>query len=140
MKLYTHLNFGGNCEEAFQAYAASLRAELSLQRFGETPGCEDMPASQKDKVMHARLQKGNAVLMASDNHPDHPYEGVKGCSVALTLDEVEEADRIFNELAQGGTVIMPMQETFFATRFAQLRDRFGINWMIMRERPAAGDR
>ena len=112
-------------------YAASLRAELAvLQRFGETPGCEDMPASQKDKVMHVRLQKGDAVLMASDNHPDHPYDGVKGCSVALSIDEVDEADRIFNELAQGGTVVMPMQETFWAKRFGMLTDRFGVPWMI----------
>lgn len=61
---------------------------MVLQRFGDTPGCEGMPAAHKDKVMHVRLQKGEAVLMASD-HPDHPYDGVKGCSVALSVDEVE---------------------------------------------------
>jgi PhnB protein len=131
MQINAYLVFNGNCEEAFRFYAASLRAELAvLQRFGETPGCEDMPASQKDKVMHVRLQKGDAVLMASDNHPDHPYDCVKGCSVALSVDEVDEADRIFNELAQGGTVVMPMQETFWAKRFGMLTDRFGVPWMI----------
>jgi PhnB protein len=130
MQINAYLIFNGNCEEAFRFYAASLHAELSLTRFGEAPGCEDMPPSQKDKVMHVRLQKGEAVLMASDNHPDHPYDGVKGCSVALSVDEVEEADRIFNELAQGGTVVMPMQETFWAKRFGMLTDRFGVPWMI----------
>ena len=80
--------------------------------------------------MHVRLQKGEAVLMASDNHPDHPYDGLKGCSVALSVDEVEEADRIFKELAKGGTVVMPMQETFWAKRFGMLTDRFGVPWMI----------
>jgi len=130
MQLNAYLIFNGNCEEAFRFYAASLRAELSLTRFGEAPGCEGMPASQKDKVMHVRLQKGEAVLMASDNHPDHPYDGVKGCSVALSVDEVEEADRIFNELAKGGAVVMAMQETFWAKRFGMLTDRFGVPWMI----------
>ena len=130
MQINAYLIFNGNCEEAFRFYAESLHAELSLQRFGETPGCEDMPASHKDKVMHVRLQKGDAVLMASDNHPDHPYEGLKGCSVAVSVDEVEEAERIFNALAQGGTVVMPMQETFWAKRFGMLTDRFGVPWMI----------
>lgn len=130
MQINAYLIFNGNCEEAFRFYAESLHAELSLQRFGETPGCEDMPASHKDKVMHVRLQKGDAVLMASDNHPDHPYEGLKGCSVAVSVDEVEEAERIFNALAQGGTVVMPMQETFWARRFGMLTDRFGVPWMI----------
>ena len=130
MQINAYLIFNGNCEEAFRSYAASLSAELSVQRFGETPGCEDMPAAQKEKVMHARLQKGGAVLMASDNHPDHPYDGMTGCSVALSVDEVEEAERIFNELAQGGTVVMPMQETFWAQRFGMLTDRFGVPWMI----------
>jgi PhnB protein len=130
MQINAYLIFNGNCEEAFRFYATSLRAELSVQHFADTPGCEGMPASHKDKVMHARLQKGDAVLMASDNHPDHPYEGMKGCSVALGVDEVEEAERIFNELAQGGTVVMPMQETFWAKRFGMLTDRFGVPWMV----------
>ena len=130
MQINAYLIFNGNCEEAFRFYAGSLHAELSLQRFGETPGCEDMPASHKDKVMHVRLQKGDAVLMASDSHPDHPYEGLKGCSVAVSVDEVEEAERIFNALAQSGTVVMPMQETFWAKRFGMLTDRFGVPWMI----------
>ena len=131
MQINAYLIFNGNCEEAFTFYARCLRAELVvLQRFGETPGCEGMPASQRDKVMHVRLQAGNQVLMASDNHPDHPYDGVKGCSIALSVDQADEADRIFNELSQGGVVVMPMQETFWAERFGMLTDRFGVPWMV----------
>ena len=115
-----YLTFNGNCEEAFSFYARACAASCLLQRFGETPGCEGMPASQHDKIMHVRLQIGDAVLMASDNHPDHPYEGIKGCSIALSVDQADEADRIFNELAQGGMVVMPMQETFWAKRFGML--------------------
>ena len=102
MQLNPYLTFNGNCEEAFNFYAKCLRGELALlQRFGDTPGCEDMPASHRDKIMHVRLQLGDQVLMASDNHPDHPFEGIKGCSIALSVDQPDEADRIFNELAQG---------------------------------------
>ena len=131
MQINPYLVFNGNCEEAFNFYARCLRGELvSVQRFGDTPGCENMPASHRDKIMHVRLQAGDQVLMASDNHPAHPYEGVKGCSIALSVDQAEEADRIFDELSQGGTVVMPMQETFWAKRFGMLNDRFGVPWMI----------
>lgn len=131
MQINAYLVFNGNCEEAFRFYASCLRAELPvLQRFGDTPGCEGMPASQRDKIMHVRLQAGDQVLMASDNHPEHPYDGVKGCSIALSVDEAREAERIFDELSQGGSVIMPMQETFWAKRFGMLTDRFGVPWMI----------
>lgn len=131
MQINPYLVFNGNCEEAFRFYANCLRAELAvLQRFGDTPGCEGLPAAQRDKIMHVRLQAGDQVLMASDNHPDHPYDGIKGCSIALSVDQADEADRIFNELSQGGTVVMPMQETFWAKRFGMLTDRFGVPWMI----------
>ncbi|HJW47014.1 MAG TPA: VOC family protein [Lysobacter sp.] len=131
MQLNPYLTFNGNCEEAFNFYAKCLRGELALvQRFGDTPGCEGMPASHRDKIMHVRLQLGDQVLMASDNHPDHPFEGIKGCSIALSVDQADEADRIFNELAQGGVVAMPMQETFWAKRFGMVNDRFGVPWMI----------
>jgi len=131
MQLNPYLTFNGNCEEAFNFYAKCLRGELALvQRFGDTPGCEGMPASYRDKIMHVRLQLGDQVLMASDNHPDHPFDGIKGCSIALSVDQADEADRIFNELAQGGVVVMPMQETFWAKRFGMVNDRFGVPWMI----------
>ena len=131
MHINAYLVFNGNCEEAFKFYAQCLRAELAmLQRFGDTPGCEDLPASVRDKIMHVRLQAGDQVLMASDNHPDHPYEGIKGCSIALAVEREDEAERIFGELAHGGTVTMPMQETFWAKRFGMLTDRFGVPWMI----------
>lgn len=131
MQINPYLVFNGDCEAAFTFYARCLRTELvMLQRFGDTPGCDDMPASYKDKIMHVRLQAGDQALMGSDNHPDHPYGGIKGCSIALSVDEAEEAERIFAELSQGGNVTMPMQEMFWAKRFGMLTDRFGVPWMI----------
>ena len=131
MQINPYLVFDGTCEDAFRLYARCLGVDApEFRRFGDTPGCEDMPAAHRDKVMHVRLQAGDQVLMGSDNHPDHPYEGIKGCSIALSVDRPEEADRIFDALAQGGTVIMPMQETFWAQRFGMLTDRFGVPWMV----------
>ena len=79
--------------------------------------------------MHARLTVGDAVLMASDAPPEH-YKAPQGFSVNLQIDPVAEAERVFNELSAGGNVTMPIQPTFWATRFAMFTDRFGIAWMI----------
>lgn len=131
MKLNAYLTLDGTCEEAFRFYAQCLRGQLTaLHRFGETPGCEQMPASHRDKVMHVRLEIGDQVLMGSDNPPGMPYEGVRNSSLALSVPQVEEAARIFSELAEGGAVIMPMQETFWARSFGMVNDRFGVPWLI----------
>ena len=85
--------------------------------------------------MHARLVVGDKVLMGSDAPPEH-YEGPKGFSVSLTINDLADAERIFHALAENGTVRMPLQETFWAVRFGMLVDRFGIPWMVNCERPA----
>lgn len=89
-----------------------------------------MPATHRDKIMHVRLEIGDQVLMDSDNHPEMPYEGVRNSSLALSVPQVEEATRIFSELAEGGAVVMPMQETFWAKSFGMVNDRFGVPWLI----------
>jgi len=76
------------------------------------------------------------VLMGSDNHPAQPYEGVKGCSVSLSVDSIKEAERIFAALSDGGQVTMPLAQTFWAVRFGMLVDRFGVPWMINCEKDA----
>jgi len=80
-------------------------------------------------VMHARLIVGDEVLMGSDAPPDR-YEPMKGITVTLGVDEPADAERIFSALAEGGTVQMPIQQTFWAARFGMLTDRFGTPWMI----------
>ena len=89
-----------------------------------------------DKIMHARLSIGDQVLMASDAPPDRSDGAMKGFSVSLKLDSAAEAERIFEALAQGGTVKMPIQQTFWAIRFGMLVDRFGTPWMVNCEQPA----
>ncbi|MEL1265773.1 VOC family protein [Pseudoxanthomonas putridarboris] len=137
MNVNPYLVFDGDCEAAFTFYAKATGGELGpLMRFGESPGCEDMPASHKDKIMHTYVTFGQTVLMGSDNHPDYPYEGVKGCSVALAVGSVAEAERVFAALSEGGQVTMPLDQTFWAVRFGMLVDRFGVPWMVNCEKDA----
>jgi PhnB protein len=98
--------------------------------FGDTPACEHVPSDHRHKIMHARLEAGDQVLMGSDTTPPHPYEGVKGSSVAIQVKDPAEAERVFHALADGGTVTLPIQQTFWAVRFGMLVDRFGVPWMV----------
>jgi PhnB protein len=131
MKINAYLTFDGQCEAAFKFYAQCLGGTLeAMFTFGDTPAAGDVPEGLRDKIMHARLVVGDQVLMASDNHPECPYEGIKGCSVSLNVDNIAEAERIFSALGEQGRVEMPLQQTFWAARFGMLVDRFGVPWMI----------
>lgn len=131
MQIHPYLHFEGTCEEAFRFYARCLGGEIAfLMRYSEAP----MPADQKkpemaDKVIHARLVAESAVLLGSDAPPNF-REKPQGFTVCISVDEPAEADRVFGALAEGGTVRMPIAETFWARRFGMLVDRFGTPWMI----------
>jgi PhnB protein len=128
-----YLNFDGNCKQAMTFYQKCLGAELQLMPFSEAP-C-DMPGDAKDRIMHARLRKGSAVLMASDTMPGHPFKQGNNFSINIACDSVEEIDKFFAALGEKGTVIMTLQETFWAARFGMLTDQFGIGWMFNFEKP-----
>jgi PhnB protein len=131
MQWNPYLSFNGQCEAAFKFYERCLGGKIvAMIPFGDTPAVEHVPADSRGKIMHARLIVGSQVLMGSDCHPGHPYEGVKGCSVAVQVDTPDEAERVFNALAQNGTVVMPLQQTFWAIRFGMLSDQFGVPWLI----------
>lgn len=139
MQLSTYLIFDGNCRDAFEFYQRCFDANLeAVSTYAEMPASEDMeiPAEASNLVMHARLRIGGQLLMASDNAPfcPAPYEGIKGASIAVGVDSVQEAERLFNALADNGTVQMPLEETFWAHRFGMLVDRFGVAWMINYEK------
>ena len=132
-----YLNFNGDCKEAMELYARVLGGKLDIQTFGESPMASQVGPSMKDLVIHARLSIGDAVLMASDA-PADKYQRPQGTFVSINVDGAADADRIFNALAEGGSVDMPIQETFWATRFGMLVDQFGIPWMVnCEERSAA---
>lgn len=136
MKVNTYLNFGGNCAEAFKFYEQHLGAKiLSLTTMDQMPpGGPPIAAELNDKVMHARLAIGDTFVMASDVPPDR-FQPIRSVYLCLAVESDAEAERVYALLKEGGEVFMPMQETFFATRFAQLRDRFGVSWMLISEKP-----
>jgi PhnB protein len=126
--LNPYLAFNGNCREAMTFYKEALNGELNIQTFGESP--LDVPPEHKDKVMHATLTFGDAILMASDGMPGQ--EVTFGNSVALSIAALEEAEgeKIFNNLSEGGTVTMPWEKTFWDAKFGMCTDKFGIDWMV----------
>jgi PhnB protein len=135
MKLHTYLNDGGNCAEAFRFYEQHLGGKiLSMMTHGEAPGPSNVPPEWKDAVLYANIEIGGAEVMASDIPPDR-FKPMRSAYLSLGVDSDEEAERIYALLTDGGDIFMPMQETFFATRFGQLRDKFGASWMIIHERP-----
>jgi PhnB protein len=130
MRLDIYLNYPGNCEQAFRFYEKELRGKIStMMRHGDMPDSK-VPADWKQAILHARLEIGNAVLMGADIPSAQP---MRSAYVTLTVDSVEEAERVYRVLSEGGEIFMKMEQTFFAKRFAMLRDRFGTSWMLLCE-------
>ena len=135
MQLHTYLNYGGNCEQAFKFYEKHLGGTITmLMRHGEQPDASKVPEEWKNAVLHARMDLGGTELLGADIPPDR-FQPIRSAYLTLTLDSDAEADRMFALLTDGGQVFMPMQDTFFASRFAMLRDRFGTSWMLLRLKP-----
>src|SRR5262249_46911262 len=130
MKLNPYLIFNGQCEAAFRLYEQCLGGKIVAKfTYGETPSAERVSRESRDRIMHVCLQVGDAVLMGSDSPPEM-YEERNGNYVSLSVEDTAEAERIYHAFADGGSVRMPIQETFWAARFAMLVDRFGTPWMI----------
>lgn len=136
MQLSPYLFFNGQCEEAFKFYSRVLGGKIDgMLTHAGTPAEQQVPAEWRDKILHARMIVGDAALMASDAPPGS-YEQPKGFSVSFQVKEPAEAERIFQALAEDGTVQMPFQQTFWSVGFGMLVDRFGIPWMINCEQAA----
>ena len=132
MRLNIYLNYPGNCEQAFRFYEKHLGGRItSLERHGEQPDSRNLPAEWNGKILHARIEIGETILMGADIPESQP---MRSAYLTLTLDSAEEAERIYGLLSDGGQVFMKMEETFFASRFAMLRDQFGTSWMLLQER------
>ena len=135
MKLNTYVNFAGKCAETFHFYEEHLGGKIGMMMTnGQAPDQSRVNPEWKEAVLHARISIGDTDLMGADIPDAQP---MRSAYLSLAVQSDAEAERIFSALSDGGEVFMPLQETFFATRFAQLRDRFGINWMVIHERPMA---
>lgn len=134
-ELHPYLNFDGQTEAAMRFYAEALGGQLHVMRMSDSP----MPVApeHKDRVMHATLQTDKIRLMASDTMPGQPVPaGGGGMHLSLNFSSKEEQDRVWNALANGATVTMPLADQFFG-RFGVLTDRFGMSWMLhYAEQPA----
>ena len=135
MKMRTYLNYGGNCAEAFKFYEQHLGAKIGMMMtHGQMPDPSGVTPEWRKAILHAQITIGDTEIMASDVPPER-FERMRSVYLALGVDSDEEAERIYKLLAEGGEIYMPMEETFFATRYGQLRDKFGTSWMILHERP-----
>lgn len=133
MKMSTYINFRGNCAEAFRYYEKHLGAKVGMvMTHQDLPGPGGVGPDWKDKVLHAQVSIGNAELSAADIPNAEP---MRSAYLTLNVDSDQEAERIYSALSDGGQPLMRMEETFFASRFGQVRDQYGINWMILHERP-----
>jgi len=133
MKLYTYVNYAGKCQEAFRFYEQHLGGTITMMmNHGQSPNANDGPPHWKDAILHARMNVGETVLMGADIPHAQP---MRSAYLSLLVDSIAEAERVYAALSDGGEIFIPMQENFFAVRFAQLRDRFGTSWMILFERP-----
>jgi len=135
MQISTYLTFDGQARDAFTFYQQVLGGALETMTFAQAPEPEHFPAEYRDRVMHTCLTLEDHCLMASDTLPGEfcggaSYEGIKGCSISLHPESVAEGERLFNALAEGGQIVMPMEKTFWAERFGMLTDRFGVSWMV----------
>jgi PhnB protein len=130
MQINPYLYFNGKCEEAFRFYELILNGKIEfIMRYDESPMADKTPPELSKYVTHATLRFGNSVVMGADA-PAQRYTKPQGFSVSINLTHVSEAERIFKELSAGGTVVMPLEKTFWAERFGMFTDRFGTPWMI----------
>ena len=137
MKLYTYLNYGGNCRQAFEFYAEHLGGKLTmLATHGGQPDSSEVPPGWRDAVLHARIEMGATTILGADIPPER-FQPMRSAYLSLLVDSIDEAERLYALLSEGGQIFMPMEETFFAHRFAMLRDRFGTSWMLLHERAMA---
>jgi len=130
MEMTAYLSFKGDCEAAFKFYERCLGAEPgAIFRYAGSPIAHHVPADWSDKVMHGSVTVGGQVIMAADVAPEQ-YEEPKGFSLSLQMKNVEDAERIFRDLATEGRVVLSLEKTFWAERFGMVVDRFGIPWLI----------
>jgi PhnB protein len=133
MRMNTYVNFRGNCAEAFRYYEKHLAAKVvMMMTHAQSPDQSRVGPEWSEAVLHARILIGDNELMAADIPNAEP---MRSAYLTLRVDSDNEAERVFVALSDGGRVLMSIQETFFASRFGQAQDRFGVNWMILHERP-----
>ena len=129
IKLEIYVNYPGHCEEAFRFYEQHLGGKITMMlTHQQQPSANDVPENWKNAILHARLEMGETALLGADIPNAEP---MRSAYLTLRPETVEETERIYALLSEGGQIFMKMEETFFAPRFAMLRDKFGTSWMLL---------
>ena len=129
------VSFDGRCEEALRFYERCLEAQVVfLLHWGDSPAAGEVPEAWRAKVYHSSFVIGGVTFQGGDVVPEK-YAAPRGFEINLGMDDPAQAERLFGELSEGGSVRMPLQETFWAQRFGAVTDRFGISWIINCEAP-----
>ena len=129
IKLEIYVNYPGNCEEAFRFYEQHLGGKITMMMtHQQQPGGADVPENWKNAILHARLEIGDTALLGADIPNAEP---MRSAYLTLRLETAEDTERIYGLLSEGGQIFMKLEETFYASRFAMLRDRFGTSWMLL---------
>ncbi|MGZ3850226.1 MAG: VOC family protein [Flavisolibacter sp.] len=135
MKLDIYINYKGNCKQAFQFYELHLGGKITMMStFRDMPDTANIPEERKEDILHARIEIGGAVLMGADIPGAEP---MRSAYLTLRVDSAAEAEKIYALLSEGGEIFMKMEQTFFASRFAMFRDKFGTSWMLLHEMDAS---
>lgn len=132
-----YITFNGNCEAAFDFYKSVFGGAFeNISRFGDMPPVEGQPPlaeSDKNKIMHVSYPiSKEIILMGSDTTSAYSHELIVGNNISLSINFASRAatDKIFNALAEGGKITMPLDETFWGAYFGMFTDKFGIHWML----------
>jgi PhnB protein len=129
-------NFDGRCEQAFKFYEQCLDARIAFMlKWGDSPAAGQAPKEWAGKILHGRISIGNTEIVGGDVLPEH-YQMPQGCGIILSTDDPSMAERIFNRLAENGTIYLPLEKTFWALRYGVVVDQFGLRWEINCEQPS----
>ena len=129
MKLIPYIHFAGNAREVLNFYKDALGGDIvQLGTYGESP----MPSDEdyKDKVMHARFVFDGNMIMISDSFKGQPVSTNGNIQLSVDVDNEEKLDEVFNKMAEGGKITMPLADQFWGARFGMLTDKFGVSWMF----------
>jgi PhnB protein len=131
MHVQPYLDFNGRCDEALEFYKKAIGAKVGmLMRFKDAPDKSMITPGSENKVMHSQFQVGDTIVMASDGR-NSGKPNFQGIMLSISANTEAETDKIFNGLAEGGEVRMPLGKTFFSPRFGMVADKFGVGWMVL---------
>lgn len=129
MRIDFHINFSGQCQAAFEFYQSLLGGQVELLTYGNSPAKDSVPSGWTEKIVHGSFAFNNLQIAGADVLPES-YQKLQGFQLLLQLNSAAEAQRIFDALAEGGVITMPLQKTFWSEAYGIVTDRFGVPWEV----------